>query len=388
MKRITEIDAGQRDETVTLQAGIGHAKGVPRAVAGPHLDQIRRGSSEDGQSNGDVVPFHRPSIGEDDVRAVVDVLESGWLTTGPRAAAFEREFARAIRARFALAVSSCTAALHLGLDAAGVASGQEVLVPTLTFSSTAAVVVHCGARPVLVDCEPLHFTFNCADAESKISHIGAISPITAFSFYATKTITTGEGGMVTTDSQALAERMSVMRLHGMSKDAWRRYELSSSWNYEVSEAGFKYNLSDIQAALGLTQLAKAHAMRDRRLSIARRYSEALATEEAFEVIPIDVDVEHAWHLYVALLRPGVLRISRDELIIHLRRRGIGTSVHFKPLHLQPYFQKTFGYRAGQFPIAEEYFSRCLSLPLYPSLTDEEVSIVIGALRDISRLYKR
>ena len=194
--------------------------------------------------------------------------------------------------------------------------------------------------------------------------------------------------MVTTDSQALAERMSVMRLHGMSKDAWRRYELSSSWNYEVSEAGFKYNLSDIQAALGLTQLAKAHAMRDRRLSIARRYSEALATEEAFEVIPIDVDVEHAWHLYVALLRPGVLRISRDELIIHLRRRGIGTSVHFKPLHLQPYFQKTFGYRAGQFPIAEEYFSRCLSLPLYPSLTDEEVSIVIGALRDISRLYKR
>jgi perosamine synthetase len=381
------------------------------------------------------LPFHVPLIEEEEIRAVVDVLKSGWITTGPRTKKFEEAFARYIGCRHALAVSSCTAALHLALDAIGLKEGDEVLVPTLTFTATAEVVAYFKAKPVLVDSEPCYFNLDVHDAEKKITaktraiipvhiaghscdmnallelarakglltiedaahalpakyherYIGTLSPVTAFSFYATKTITTGEGGMVTTDDDRLASRISLMRLHGMSQDAWKRYSAEGSWRYEVLEAGFKYNLTDIQAALGLVQLAKCDAMWKRRAAIAERYSQDLSALDAYRTPRVAADVQHAWHLYVILIEPGVLRIHRDQVIEELRQRGIGTAVHFIPLHLHPYYQRVWGYRPGQFPVAESYFDRCISLPIYPGMSDGDVDRVVESLKDIASKFQR
>jgi len=264
------------------------------------------------------VPFHVPSIGEEAIRAVTEALESGWITTGPKTKCFEESFARFIGVRHALAVSSCTAALHLSLDAAGLSEGDEVLIPTLTFAATGEVVTYFKAKPVLVDVDPVHFNLNVEDARRKITaktkavipvhfgghpcpmhaigefavansltviedaahaipakfrgqNIGTLSPLTAFSFYATKTLTTGEGGMVTTNDDALANRVALMRLHGMSRDAWKRYTAEGTWRYDITEAGYKYNLTDPQAALGLVQLARCEEMWRRRVEIAEEY---------------------------------------------------------------------------------------------------------------------
>jgi len=381
------------------------------------------------------VPFHVPFIGEKEIRAVVETLESGWITTGPKTACFEEAFARFIGVRHAIAVSSCTAALHLSLEAAGLREGDEVLVPTLTFAATAEVAAYFKAKPVLVDVDPLHFNLSLEDAERKITpktrvimpvhfaghpcrmdsildlaaargltviedaahaipakykgrNIGTWSPMTAFSFYATKTLTTGEGGMVTTDDDSFADRVSLMRLHGMSRDAWKRYTAEGSWRYEIWEAGYKYNFTDPQAALGLVQLSKCEEMWRRRVEIAQKYDRAVASLEAYDTPQVAPNVQHAWHLYVVLIEPSALRIHRDQVIEELRQRGIGTAVHFIPLHLHPYYQRTWGYRPGEFPVAEDYFDRCISLPIYPGMTDEDVSHVIEVLQEISIKFRR
>lgn len=376
------------------------------------------------------LPFHVPAIQEEEIQAVVEALRSGWISTGPKTKCFEEAFAKHIGTRHAVAVSSGTAALHLSLEAVGVKEGDEVLVPAMTFTATAEVAAYFRAKPVLVDIEPIHFHISLEDAERKITqktrailpvhfaghpcamdsvaafaasrdlvviedaahavpasyrgrNVGTLSPLTAFSFHAVKTLTTGEGGMVTTDDDRLAERIRITRLHGMNREAWKRYTAEGTWRYEITEAGYKYNLTDPQAAMGLVQLSKCERMWKRRVAIAEKYRRALESSETYRTPNTDPDVQHAWHLYVILINPTVLRINRDQTIEELRRRGIGTGVHFIPLHLQPYYQRTWGYRLGDFPMAEEYFERCISLPIYPGMTDDDVERVITELQDIA-----
>jgi perosamine synthetase len=383
----------------------------------------------------DFLPFHRPSLDEREIAAVVEVMRSGWLTTGAKAHAFEKRFAAFVGAPYALAVNSCTAALHLALDAIGLKSGDEVLIPTLTFTATAEVVTYFGAKPVLVDSEPEYFNLDPDDLSKRLTRrtkaiipvhfaghpckmddvsefahrnglavvedaahafpakykgrsIGTLSPLTAFSFYATKTLTTGEGGMIVTDDQELAERMTLMRLHGMSKDAWSRYQQHGSWRYDVVAPGFKYNLTDMQAAIGLVQLEKAESLRLERARIAERYTQGLQDLVGFQVPRVSDDVQHAWHLYVIALLPTTLCIDRDEVIEELGKRGIGCSVHFIPLHLHSYYKQAWGYHRGQFPVAEEYFNGCISLPIYPSMSDSEVDRVIEAIQDVSLRFRK
>lgn len=386
------------------------------------------------RNSANFLPFHVPLIEENDIRAVREVMESGWITTGPRTVEFEEQFARFIGARHAVAVNSGTAALHVACDAMGLREGDEVVLPTLTFAATAEAVAYCGARPVLVDSEPdtlnidpvqveraitrrtraivpVHFAGHPCDmsrllqiagnhsltliedaahalgARYKGKMVGTLGDMTCFSFYATKNITTGEGGMTTTERDDWADRMRIMRLHGISKDAWKRYSAEGSWRYEILAPGFKYNMTDMQAALGLSQLAKCQFMWARRNALAQRYTEILGTLDAFELPSAHTDVQHAWHLYVLRVCPGVLGIHRDRLIEELKVRGIGTSVHFIPLHLHPYYRDKWGYRPGDFPVAEDYFDRCLSLPLYPAMSDEDQTRVIDALVEIATLYR-
>ncbi len=381
------------------------------------------------------VPFHRAALGDEEVAAVEAVVRSGWLTLGPKTVEFEKEFARYLGARHAVAVSSCTAGLHLALEAVGLKEGDEVLVPTLTFTATAEVVTYFKARPVLVDSESRTFNLDVADLDRKVTAktraiipvhlaghpcamdslvdfasrhrlavvedaahalpakyqgrlVGTLTPLTVFSFYATKTLTTGEGGMVTTDDPTLASRISLMRLHGMSRDAWKRYGAGGSWRYEVLEAGYKYNLTDLQAALGLVQLEKCDELWRRRAALAEMYTQEIGRLEAFQVPHVAPEIQHAWHLYVILVRPKVLHLNRDQVIEELRRRGIGTAVHFIPLHLHPYYQRVWGYRPGEFPVAEDYFERCISLPIYPDMGKEELGHVVGALGEIASEFRR
>jgi len=379
------------------------------------------------------VPFHRASLGEEEVQAVSEVLRSGWLTMGSKTLEFERRFADYVGSRYAIAVSSCTAALHLSLEAIGLEPGDEVLLPTTTFTATAEVVTYLRGRPVFVDIDPLTMNISPGDAKRRISprtramipvhfaglpcdmdslrdlaqahqlhvvedaahalpsayrgrRIGALSELTAFSFYATKTLTTGEGGMITTDDESHVKRMQVMRLHGISRDAWNRS--GGSWDYEVREAGYKYNLTDLQSAIGMAQLAKCDEMNEARRRIAERYSDAFASLPALEVPEILPDRQSSWHLYVLRLRLEQLSIDRKRFIEELAARGVNASVHFIPLHLQPYYQERFGYRPGDFPNAEHEYERCVSLPIYPGMSDDEIRYVITTVSDIVRLRGR
>ncbi|HME13019.1 MAG TPA: DegT/DnrJ/EryC1/StrS family aminotransferase [Candidatus Acidoferrum sp.] len=381
------------------------------------------------------LPFHQAFIGEEEIRSVAEVMRSGWLTSGPRAKEFEACFARFVGAEHAVAVNSCTAALHLALAAIGLQEGEEVILPTMTFAASAEVVLYFKARPVLVDCINGSFHMDPAEIERAVTSrtravvpvhyggypcemdsileiarrnkmkviedaahampsrykgkmIGAIGDITCFSFYATKTLTTGEGGMATTENQEYAERMRRLSLHGISKDAWKRYTAEGSWKYDIAEAGYKYNLPDLQAAIGLVQLGKCHAMQARRREIAEQYTEELETLEGFTAPATASDEGHAWHLYVVHVNSAALRIRRDQVIEELKNRGIGTSVHFIPLHLHSLYQRHLGYREGQFPNAEERFSGAISLPLYPGMDDADVGRVIEALRDVNREFIR
>jgi dTDP-4-amino-4,6-dideoxygalactose transaminase len=381
------------------------------------------------------IPFHQASLGEEEIQALADVIRSGWITMGARTIEFERQFAAYVGARHAVDVCSGTAALHLALEAVRLQPGDEVLLPTTTFTATGEVVNYLGARPVLVDIDPVTLNIDVLDAERKLtprtralipvhmagqpcdmdelrsfarqhklhviedaahalpsdyrgSRVGSLSELTAFSFYATKTLTTGEGGMITTDNDDLAARMRLMRLHGIAGDAWERYGKNGSWYYEVLEAGFKYNPTDMQAALGLVQLAKCDALTAARRRIAEQYTSEFRGVAALEPPVLKSDRTSSWHLYILRLRLEQLQIDRNAFINDLKERGIGTSVHFIPLHLHSYYQKNYGYRTGDFPVAEGQFERYISLPIYPRMSEENVQQVIEAVTEIANRVKR
>ena len=377
------------------------------------------------------IPFHVPQIDEEEIRSVVETLRSGWLTTGMKAKQFEEDFARYVGAGHAVAVNSCTAALHLALEAVGIHEGDEVIVPTMTFTASAEVVLYLKAKPVLVDCAsdtlnidtdqieraitprtkaiiPVHFGGQACDmkqireiarkhrlhiiedaahalpAKYQGQMIGTIGDITCFSFYATKTITTGEGGMATTNNPDWAARMRMMSLHGISHDAWKRYTKEGSWYYEVVSPGFKYNLTDIGGAIGIEQLKKCDDFATARTRTARAYDQGFSELPEIKTPLCKMDVQHAWHLYVIQLQLDRLKIDRDEFIQALKERGIGTSVHFIPLHLHPYYRNTFGYVPDDFPNATQAYQRIISLPIYPKMSQSDIGKVIEAVRDVAK----
>lgn len=387
------------------------------------------------------VPFHKPSIGDDEIQAVSRVLSAGWLTTGPICKQFEREFADNVGVSHAVALNSCTAALHLALEAVGLGKGQCIITTPMTFAATAEVAYYFGAEAIFADIEPT--TMNIApDAIEKAlaaakkrgltpralipvhyaglpcdmdvimdiarnndiaviedaAHampcsyngrpIGGIGDITCFSFYATKTMTTGEGGMATTNVDKYAERMRKMSLHGISKDAWKRYSAEGSWYYEVEAPGYKYNMTDVAASMGIVQLGKAMQMRQMRAQIAARYNKAFGCVAQIE-LPIERDnCMHSWHLYVTKLNLHALTIDRARFIEELNALGIGASVHFIPLHLQPFYRNTYGYSPDDFPNATRLYDRIVSLPIYPSMRDEDVELVIESIKTICLRYSR
>jgi perosamine synthetase len=354
---------------------------------------------------------------------------------GPKTRAFEEAFAAAVGVPHAVAVSSATAGMHLGLDALGIGPGDEVLVPTLTFTSTAATVIHTGARPRLVDCEPdtlnicpvdaarkwtprtkalvpVHFAGHPCDMDALLAlarehgapvmedaahampasyrgrSIGSLGDLTVFSFYATKNLTTGEGGMVTTRDGALEERMRTRRLHGMTRDAWKRYTKDGNWRYDVGYPGFKYNMTDMNAAMGLVQLKRLSAMQVARQQVVAQYRAALADLDSLELPACRSDVEHAWHLFVVRVRPERLRVGRDQVIAELTEAGIGTSVHFIPLHEHSYYRTLLEVLPDELPHASAQWQRIISLPLFPGLTAKDVDRVTDTLRGILRRHRR
>ena len=372
------------------------------------------------------VPFSPPAIGDGEIAEVIATLESGWLSSGPRVRRFEAEFAEFIGAPAAIAVNSCTAALHLSLVAAGVGPGDEVITTPLTFCSTANVVVHCGATPVFADVDPATGNLDPAAAEAAITprtraiipvhyggrpadvaafadlarrhglitiedaahcvegiaggrKIGTTGDFTCFSFYATKNLTTGEGGMVTTASVAAAEQIRLSSLHGMTRNAWSRYERPGVVHYDVVLPGFKYNMSDLQAAIGLHQLASLPWHFARRIRISDRYDDGLADLPFETFAPLPERDVHARHLYTILVDPDRAGVTRDDIAGRLAAAGIATSVHFPPVHLHSYYRSRFGTERGRFPHAEGIADRILSLPLSPALTDAQVDAVIRAV---------
>ncbi len=383
----------------------------------------------------DVLPFARPSITERERAAVLEVLDSGWLTTGPRTKAFEAAFEGFTGAPFAIALNSATAALHLALEALGVGEGDEVIVPTWTFAACAEVVAYLRGRVVLVDVDPdtlsltpeivlaavtprtraviaVHFAGRPLEIERLVSVLeplgipviedaahalpsrvggpggrmaGTFGRAGAYSFYATKTITTGEGGMLVTGDEALADRARTMSLHGISRDAWKRYAAGGSWFYEIEEAGFKDNMTDIAAALGIVQLSRADELLDARRALVAGYRAAIAASTVGDLLDLPGDAtdgSHAWHLFVIRVRLERLRIDRAAVIDGLTALGLGTSVHFIPLHMHPYHRRTGGWTAGQFPVAEREYPRVISLPLWPGMTDHDVARVADGLRSV------
>jgi len=384
------------------------------------------------------LPLAVPVFDEAELEEIKEVLASGWITTGPKSKQLEKELASFVGAKHAVAVSSCTAAMHLALEAMGVRQGDEVIVPSMTFAATGNVVEHLGARPVLVDVLrdtltldpeaverarpgaktramiPVHYAGHPCEMKPLLelatryrlqvvedaahalpaSHDGRRigsplppgAPVSAacFSFYATKNLTTGEGGMVCTEDDALAERVRIMCLHGISKDAWKRYAADGSWYYEVLAPGFKYNLPDLLAAVGLAQLRKLNGFQERRRAIVARYNAAFAALDMLECPVERPNVEHAWHLYVLRVRPERLKISRDQFIQELRQRGIGTSVHFIPLHVHPYYRDAYGYKPEDLPVAWDAYRRMVSLPLFPGMTDADVDRVVDAVTQVAQ----
>ncbi len=393
------------------------------------------------------VPFFRVELTEEEIERVAEVLRSGWLTTGAQARQFEEEFAAAVGARHAVALNSCTAALHLAVEALGLEAGQGVLVPTMTFAATAEVVRYRSAIPILVDCDPVSLNMDLDDAERKLEdlaagrlppaippdtrvvgilpvHVGGhmmdvgalrafatrhrlwvvedaahafpaawrpaadapwqrcgegTADVSCFSFYANKTITTGEGGMAVTDREDLAERIRLMSLHGLSKDAWARYSGEGSWDYLIVAPGYKYNLTDVAAALGRGQLARAAELRARREALALRYLEELARVEEIELPPEAEDRLHSWHLFPIRLRLERLSSDRNGFVEALRAEGIAFSVHWRPLHLHPYYEQTFGWTRESLPTATAVWERLVTLPLFPTMTPDELSRVVAVV---------
>lgn len=383
------------------------------------------------------VPYHRPSIGREEIEEVVKTLESGWLTTGPRTAQFEREFATSVAgAPYAQAVSSCTAGLHLSLVALGIGPGMEVITTPLTFCATVNVILHVGATPVLADIGPdgnidptsvesritertraiipvhlsglpcemtalwaiarkygLYVIEDCAHAAGAHYHylpIGAGNPQTGersdaavFSFYATKNLTTGEGGMITTHNSELADTLKSLCLHGISKNAWNRYSDRGSWYYEVLRPGFKYNLTDLQSALGIHQVRKLESFIRTRTDYAHIYNKIFSEIEELEVPPDKTYCRHAWHLYSLRLNLERLTITRAEFIEQLNNRGIGTSVHFIPVPLHPAYSEIAARPENQCPETLKLYPRLVSLPLYPAMTLSQVEFVAENVKRVA-----
>lgn len=375
------------------------------------------------------IPFFIPNIDESEINEVVDTLRSGWLTTGPKTKLFEKKFSSYVNSKNAIALNSCTAALHLSLVALGITKGDEVITTPFTFVSTVNVILHRGATPIFADIDPGTYNIDPEEVEKAITprtkavlivdyagqacefdeireisdqhslkiiedaahavgtkykdkKVGSLADLTCFSFYATKNLTTGEGGMVTTDDDALADQLRILSLHGMSRDAWKRYQASGSWYYEVVLPGYKYNFTDIQASIGLHQLEKLEEALVRRNEIAQRYT------QGFEEVPGIITPyvapygRHAWHLYAIQVQEEVCGVSRDVLIEELKKEKIGTSVHFIPVHMHPYFRDHLGYRTGSFPVAEEVYSNIVSLPFYPQLNVKEIDEIIAAIKNL------
>lgn len=382
------------------------------------------------------IPFYLPLIGEDDIAEVVDTLRSGWITTGPKVKKFEEEFAEYVGCRHAVAVNSCTAALHLALDAVGVTGDDIVVTTPVTFAATAEVIRYFGAKPVFVDVDegtlnispalleatlarmdadelkrvkaviPVHMAGQPCDMDAiqdiasrhgikviedaahtlpasyKGRKVGSISDITCFSFYATKCITTGEGGMIATDDDSYAEKMRIMSLHGISKDAWKRHTKEGSWYYEVIYPGYKYNMPDTAGALGLSQLRKADAYHEIRTRYAGIYNYAFSSVPEIELPVVSDDVVHSWHLYIIKLRLDMLKVDRAQFIELLREKGVMASVHFMPLHMHQYYRETYVYVPGDFPVAAGLYDRILSLPFYTGMTEDQLRRVVEAVKEV------
>lgn len=382
----------------------------------------------------DFLHFSPPMIGDDEIMEVVDTLKSDWITRGPKTQRFEKEFVDYVQAPAALALNSCTACLHLSLVALGIGKGDEVVTTPLTFAATVNVIEHVGARPVLADIDSrtlnidprcvekaissktkaviaVHYAGYPADLESiqeictefrlelieDAAHalparyhenlIGSSANPVAFSFYATKNMTTGDGGMLT-GSPDFIEKARCLSLHGMSRDAWRRYEKSSRWYYEVHYPGFKYNMTDLQASLGIHQLKRLNEIHARRKMIAQRYSEVFGRSPSLITPPDSGSHQHAWHLYALRLNPDTLKIDRDTFILELESMNIGSSVHFIPIHLHPYYRKKYGWSADDFPIAFHNFQRLISLPLNNRMSDQDVIDVIEAVQYLVDKYQK
>ena len=386
------------------------------------------------------LPFSSPLIGEEEISEVVDTLRSDWITTGPKVKRFEEVFAAFIGVPAALTLNSCTAALHVALATLSIGPGDAVITTPLTFCSSIHVIGHVGARPILMDVEPDTLNIDPAKVEAVLKSalrnpksaikallpvhlyghpcnmdaimeiareynlrviedaahalpakyngrpVGTIGDLTAFSFYATKNITTGEGGMLTGKPE-LIEEARLWSLHGMSRDAWKRYSNEGSWYYEVVRPGFKYNMTDIAAAIGIQQLKKLPMFQARRREIVRRYNEAFSQFEELQIPTERPEVEHAWHLYVIRLNLELLKISRNQFIEKLKARNIGTSVHFIPIHLHPYYRDKYGFKPDDFPVAYREYQRIISLPLYPKMANQDVEDVIEAVIDVVQRFR-
>ncbi len=377
------------------------------------------------------LPYSPPSIGQEEIDEVVATLKTDWITTGPRTKAFEKQFGAYVGAPggTSLMLNSCTAGLHVALVALGVGPGDEVIVPSLTFAATANVVEHVGARPVLADVEsdtlcldpeavrgaitprtkvivPVHYAGHPADLDplfemagergSEIvedaAHaapavyrgvmVGSRDNFASFSFYATKNLTTAEGGALTGRTDLL-ERARVIGLHGMSADGWKRFDKSGSWEYDIEMPGFKYNMTDIQAALGMHQLERLGGFHARRREVVQAYNLAFSQHPGLEVPTERADVSSAWHLYVLRLRPEVIGISRNDFVAALKDNNIGFSVHYRPLHMMSFYAKKYGYAPEDYPVSHDAYQRMMSLPLHPRLTDSDVRDVIDTVLAIA-----
>lgn len=382
------------------------------------------------------IPYNVPNITDVEINEVVDTLKSGWIAKGPRTVEFEKEFAEYVGAKYALGVNSCTAALHVALLSKGIGAGDEVITTPMTFASTASTVIHTGATPVFADIDYSTGCIDPAEIEKKITpKTKAIVPVhysgqvcdldkiydiakkynlfvsedaahalwsrykgrlignklqgaASYSFYATKNLTTGDGGMLVTDDEEVIEKAKIFAGQGMSHNAWNRYAKGGSWKYDIVEPGFKYNMFDIQAALGLKQLSRMEEMQANRLRIAAKFQEAFSKIDAVEPPFVPDYATHCWHLYIIRIVPELLTIDRDQFIVELNERNVGTSVHFIPVHLMSAYRSRFGYKEGDLPNAEKHFDRIISLPLYPTMTDEETQYVIDAVADIVEKYHK
>ena len=378
----------------------------------------------------DFLVFGRPVIREEDIAEVVDTLRSGWWGTGPKTEIFENKFCTYSKAKFAISVNSATAGLHLAIKALQLDPGDEVITTPLTFVSTVNVIIHAGAKPVFADVDRKTWNIDPVEIEKKITKktrvimpvhlhgrpvnmdaicklakkynlyvvedaahaieatyygkkIGSIGDITVFSFYVTKNLATGEGGMITTNNSKWKDRMAVLRLHGLSQDAWKRYSVKHFKLYEAVEPGFKYNLTDIASSLGIHQLARIEKNWKRRQQIWNLYTKAFRNEPLLTLpAPIEKNTKHAMHLFAILVNLEKLSIDRNEFVDRLIKENIGSGVHFSPVHLHPYYRKTFGYKKKDFPNAEFIGERILSLPLGANLTDEDVKDVITAVKKV------